>query len=119
MQKQTQAWLRRHGYDCPSVYTTRGSRGAIAAALTLDVVVDDRLLRGAWTSLTSRLRAPSSCGVNPTNVSRRGRGAPVLPSYASVGACLDLLEHPESPARVRPDEASQAPPQAEVAGEGV
>ena len=42
VQKQTQLWLRRHGFDFPSVYTTRGSRGAIALALNLDVVVDDR-----------------------------------------------------------------------------
>ena len=43
VQLQTQHWLRRHGFDCPSVYTTLGSRGKIAAALTLDVHVDDRL----------------------------------------------------------------------------
>ena len=42
-QLQTQHWLRRHGYEYPAVYTTEGSRGRIAAALTLDVHIDDRL----------------------------------------------------------------------------
>ena len=42
-QLQTQHWLRRHGFEYPSVYTTIGSRGAIAAALTLDAHIDDRL----------------------------------------------------------------------------
>ena len=42
-QLQTQHWLRRRGFEYPSVYTTLGSRGAIAAALTLDAHIDDRL----------------------------------------------------------------------------
>jgi hypothetical protein len=42
-QLQTQHWLRRHGFEYPAVYTTIGSRGAIAAALTLDAHIDDRL----------------------------------------------------------------------------
>ena len=43
VQIQTQHWLKRHGFEYPAVYTTIGSRGAIAAALTLDAHVDDRL----------------------------------------------------------------------------
>jgi hypothetical protein len=43
IQLQTQRWLRRHGFEFPSVYTTQASRGRIAAALTLDAHVDDRL----------------------------------------------------------------------------
>ena len=35
--------LRRQGFEYPAVYTTRGSRGRIAAALTLDCHIDDRL----------------------------------------------------------------------------
>jgi hypothetical protein len=42
-QLQTQHWLRRRGFEYPAVYTTVGSRGAVAAALTLDAHVDDRL----------------------------------------------------------------------------
>ena len=43
VQVQTLRWLRKHGFEMPSVFTTQGSRGRIAAALTLDAVVDDRL----------------------------------------------------------------------------
>jgi hypothetical protein len=42
-QLQTQHWLRRRGFEYPAVYTTIGSRGAVAAALTLDAHIDDRL----------------------------------------------------------------------------
>ena len=42
-QLQTQHWLKRRGFEYPAVYTTMGSRGAIAAALTLDAHIDDRL----------------------------------------------------------------------------
>jgi hypothetical protein len=42
-QLQTQHWLRRRGFEYPAVYTTIGSRGAIASALTLDAHIDDRL----------------------------------------------------------------------------
>jgi hypothetical protein len=42
-QLQTQRWLRKHGFELPAVYTTKGSRGRIAAALTLDAHIDDRI----------------------------------------------------------------------------
>ena len=41
-QLQSQRWLAAHGYELPSVYVLRGSRGKAAAALRLDVVLDDR-----------------------------------------------------------------------------
>jgi hypothetical protein len=41
-QLQTQRWLARLGFPYPSVYVIRGTRGRIAAALDLDVVIDDR-----------------------------------------------------------------------------
>jgi len=41
-QVQTHRWLAARGFPCPSVLVVRRSRGAIAAALELDVVVDDR-----------------------------------------------------------------------------
>jgi len=40
-QAQSQRWLVSHGFERPSVYVVQGSRGRIAAALELDVVVDD------------------------------------------------------------------------------
>jgi hypothetical protein len=41
-QLQSQRWLERMGFPYPSVFIVRRSRGAIAAALGLDAVVDDR-----------------------------------------------------------------------------
>lgn len=42
-QIQSQKWLQAHGFPMPSVYVVKKSRGLIASALELDVVVDDRL----------------------------------------------------------------------------
>ncbi len=42
VQRQSQRWLERHGFALPSVYVVHGSRGRIAEALQLDVVIDDR-----------------------------------------------------------------------------
>jgi len=44
VQVQSQAWLEAYGYYMPSVMTVPGSRGEVANALRLDVVVDDQLL---------------------------------------------------------------------------
>ena len=41
VQRQTQRWLVRQGVDLPSVIVTKGSRGRLAAALHLDVLIDD------------------------------------------------------------------------------
>ena len=42
VQRQSQRWLERMGFKLPSVYVVHGSRGRVAAALNLDVVIDDR-----------------------------------------------------------------------------
>jgi hypothetical protein len=41
-QLQSQRWLEAKGFPLPSVFVVQGSRGRIAAALGLDIVVDDR-----------------------------------------------------------------------------
>ena len=41
-QVQTQRWLESRGFTLPSVYVVHGSRERIAAALGIDVVLDDR-----------------------------------------------------------------------------
>ena len=40
-QVQSQRWLEKKGFRLPSVYVVTASRGLIATALTLDIVVDD------------------------------------------------------------------------------
>jgi hypothetical protein len=42
VQVQSQRWLQAHGFELPSVYVVSESRGKIASALSLDVVIDDR-----------------------------------------------------------------------------
>jgi hypothetical protein len=41
VQRQTQRWLVKHGFDLPSVLVVPASRGAAAGALSLDYHVDD------------------------------------------------------------------------------
>lgn len=43
VQVQSQRWLEDKGYSLSSVFVTKGSRGRIAAALALDLVVDANL----------------------------------------------------------------------------
>jgi hypothetical protein len=40
-QLQSQRWLEKRGFPLPSVFVVTASRGLIATALTLDIVVDD------------------------------------------------------------------------------
>jgi len=42
VQRQSQEWLRAHGFELPSVFVMNGSRGKVADAFALDAVVDDR-----------------------------------------------------------------------------
>jgi hypothetical protein len=44
VQFQSQTWLEAHGFYMPAVVTVPGSRGEIANALRLDVIIDDQLL---------------------------------------------------------------------------
>jgi hypothetical protein len=41
-QVQSQRWLHAHGFEFPSVFVMRGSRGRVAQALAIDAVLDDR-----------------------------------------------------------------------------
>ena len=41
-QVQTQRWLESNAFRLPSVFVVQRSRGRIAEALALDIVVDDR-----------------------------------------------------------------------------
>jgi hypothetical protein len=44
VQLQSQAWLESHGFYMPAVVTVPGSRGEVANALRLDMVIDDQFL---------------------------------------------------------------------------
>lgn len=91
VQVQTQRWLERCGYALPSALVANGSRGRIADALDLDLVVDDR---------------PENCldvvSVSPARAilvwPREGDAVPASARSVQIGvvtgmnACLDLLE---------------------------
>lgn len=90
VQRQTQRWLDRQGFPFPSVYVVHKSRGRIADALALDVVIDDRAENCLDVALESKARAiliwRGAMSTVPTSAKRLGIG--VEPSMA---ACLDLL----------------------------
>jgi hypothetical protein len=90
VQRQSQRWLERLGFPLPSVYVVHGSRGRIAAALNLDVVVDDRPENCLDVALESKaggiLVWRGSKEAVPA--SARRFGIAVVPSVAS---CLDAL----------------------------
>jgi hypothetical protein len=89
-QLQTQRWLVAHGFDLPSVYVIKGSRGKVADALSLDVVVDDRPENCLDVKLESRARAILIWNADfvdmPPNAQRLG-----IEPAAGIEACLDLL----------------------------
>ena len=89
-QLQTQRWLEAHGFALPSVYVVQGSRGAIAAALALDFVIDDRPENCLDVATESKARATpvwrNEDNQLPDAVRRLGIGV-----VRSVGQCLDIL----------------------------
>lgn len=90
VQRQSQRWLRRHGFDMPSVFVVRGSRGRIAAALHLDVVVDDRPDNCLDVVLESKAGAVlvwrGEASAVPASAKRFG-----IATASTVGDCLDKL----------------------------
>jgi hypothetical protein len=89
-QLQTQRWLAAHGYDMPNVYVIKGSRGKIATALSLDVVVDDRPENCLDVKLESCARAILVWNADLATVPANARNLGIEP-VAGIGACLDLL----------------------------
>lgn len=86
VQRQSQRWLQARGFPLPSVYVVHRSRGRIAEALAIDVVVDDRADNCLDIVLESKAgallvwRAPQSSV--PASTKRLGIG--VVPSVARV-----------------------------------
>jgi hypothetical protein len=90
-QLQTQRWLARHGFSYPSVYVIRGSRGRIATALDLEVVLDDRPENCLDVVVDSKARSiliwrGDPRGTVPANARRLG-----IDVMGSVQECLDKL----------------------------
>jgi hypothetical protein len=96
-QTQSQRWLQKLGFPLPSVYVVQGSRGRIAAALDLEVVVDDRPENCLDVVADSTARAllvwRAGETLLPAAVKRLGVG-----TARSVGDVLDLLSKIDAPA---------------------
>jgi hypothetical protein len=95
VQRQSQEWLQRMGFPMPSAYVVHGSRGRVAAALNLDVVIDDRPDNCLDVVLESKAgailiwRGPEAA----VPASARRLGIAVAPT---VAMCLDLLVEAEA-----------------------
>jgi len=95
VQRQSQHWLQSQGFQLPSVYVVHGSRGRIAAALNLDVVVDDRPDNCLDVALESKAGAVLLWrgGRAAVPASAKRLGIAVAPT---VHACLDTIIAAES-----------------------
>ena len=89
-QLQTQRWLASKGFPLPSVFVVQKSRGAIAASLGLDIVVDDRPENCLDVVVDSKARAilvwRSGMELLPAATKRLGIGV-----VATLTQCLDML----------------------------
>jgi len=89
-QVQTQRWLESKGFALPSVFVVQRSRGRIASALGLDIVVDDRPENCLDVVVDSKARAilvwRSHASQPPAAAQRLGIGV-----VKSVADCLDIL----------------------------
>jgi hypothetical protein len=90
-QAQSCRWLAAHGFSSPSVFVVHGSRGKIAAALQLDIIVDDRPENCLDVAADSAARAILVWrgGEERILASARQLG---IGAVGSVGECLDILD---------------------------
>jgi phosphoglycolate phosphatase-like HAD superfamily hydrolase len=89
-QIQTQNWLKTKGFPLPSVFVVQGSRGRIAAALDLHIVVDDRPENCLDVVVDSKARAILVWREEEKHVpaATRRLGIGVV---KTTGECLDVL----------------------------
>lgn len=89
-QVQSQRWLESKGFPLPSVYVVQRSRGRIAAALGLDIVVDDRPENCLDVVVDSKARAilvwRDDENQLPAAARRLGIGV-----VKNVSECLDII----------------------------
>lgn len=89
-QVQTQRWLVAKGYPLPSVFVVQRSRGRIAEALALDVVVDDRPDNCVDVVVESKARA-ILVWRGPENRIPVATGRLGVGVVKTVADCLDVL----------------------------
>jgi hypothetical protein len=90
-QVQSQRWLQRLGFPCPSVFVIRGSRGKVASALDLDVVIDDRPENCLDVVVDSKARSVLIWRGDPQSPVVANAGRLGIDVMASMQACLETL----------------------------
>jgi hypothetical protein len=93
VQFQTQWWIEQHGFYYPAVVTVPGSRGELANALRLDVIVDDQLLNcvdvvGGSTAKALLLQRETHDKSTQDHAVSRGIGV-----VSTLEEAIDVLEH--------------------------
>lgn len=105
-QVQTQRWLEAKGFRLPSVFVVQGSRGRIASALDLDVVIDDRPENCLDVVVDSRARTVlvwrEDERLLPVAAKRLG-----IVVVKTVGECLDILQQIDAAGRDQPGVVSR------------
>jgi uncharacterized HAD superfamily protein len=100
-QIQSQRWLASKGFPLPSVFVVTGSRGLIATALALDIVVDDRPENCVDVAIDSPARTIAIFRETqpppPTFLKTMG-----IDLVRSAAECLDLLLEIDENTRRRP-----------------
>jgi hypothetical protein len=96
-QVQSQRWLQSKGFPLPSVFVVQGSRGRIAHALGLDIVVDDRPENCLDVVVDSKARAILVWRDDEKNLPAAARrlGIGVV---KTVDECLEVLVQIDTPA---------------------
>src|SRR5262245_9234689 len=95
-QMQSYRWLAAHGYPTPSVFVVHGSRGKIAAALQLDVLVDDRPENCLDVAIDSSARAILLWRGEENKVPASARQLGIG-SVGTMREVLDILEELDRP----------------------
>lgn len=95
VQRQTQRWLVAQGFDQPSVLTLTGSRGAAAAALYLDVLVDD-LPRNCLDVVAESRCRPFLVLPKPDEATAASARRLDVTVVSSVGEAIDRLQEPDA-----------------------
>jgi hypothetical protein len=100
-QLQTQRWLVANGFPLPSAYVVQGSRGRIAAALALDVVIDDRPENCLDVVVDSKARAILVWRDDEKHLPAAAKRLGIA-VVKTVRECLDVLEEIDAPPREQP-----------------
>ncbi len=93
VQFQTQWWIEQQGFYYPAVVTVPGSRGELANALRLDVIVDDQLMNcvdvvGGSTAKALLLLRDEPDTTTQDHAVSRGIGV-----VSTLEEAIDVLEH--------------------------